>query len=51
MKDYLKCTKCKEDQHEGHNKQFCKCVDRNIKVAKEQRKRGESWSQQLKNAR
>ncbi len=41
MDDYLKCGKCKEEDHEG---QFCRCEDRNIRIAIERRKRKEnSW--------
>lgn len=42
MDDYLKCKSCIESEHEG---QFCRCVARNIRIAKEIRSRGESpWS-------
>lgn len=39
-----KCDKCTEEQHEGHLKMFCRCEGRNIKVAKELRDKGISWS-------
>lgn len=39
MDDYLKCPKCKKEDHEGV---FCRCEDRNIRIAKERRARGES---------
>ena len=38
----LKCSKCSEEDHEGH---FCRCESRNIDIAKELRERGMSpWS-------
>ena len=47
MDDYLKCRKCPNDTHEG---QFCRCEMRNIRIAKEKRKRGESaWKAQKQN--
>lgn len=43
--DYEKCKKCVESDHEGYMKAFCRCEERNIRIAKEQRKRNESaWS-------
>jgi hypothetical protein len=33
----LKCSKCAEEDHEGH---FCRCVPRNIQLAKELRETG-----------
>lgn len=33
----LKCSKCPEEDHEGH---FCRCESRNINLAKELRERG-----------
>ncbi len=39
MDDYLKCEKCPQVDHEGA---FCRCEDRNIRIAKEQRSRKES---------
>jgi hypothetical protein len=39
MDDYLKCNKCYESDHEG---KFCRCEDRNIRIAKEQRNKNES---------
>lgn len=45
MDDYLKCTKCADQEHEGI---FCRCEMRNIRVAKERRNRGESpWKSLL----
>lgn len=46
MEDYLKCVKCAEIEHEGS---FCRCEERNIRIAKEQRSRGESaWKSKEK---
>ena len=39
QEDYLRCKICKKADHEG---QFCRCEDRNVRIAKEQRARGES---------
>jgi hypothetical protein len=40
--DYLRCNSCVESEHEG---QFCRCEERNIRIAKEMRSRGESpWT-------
>ncbi len=39
MDDYLKCNKCSESDHEG---KFCRCEDRNIRIAKVQRNKNES---------
>ncbi len=36
MDDYLKCKKCPDSDHEG---MFCRCEDRNIRIAKERRER------------
>lgn len=33
----LKCYVCSEEEHEGINNYFCKCGDRNIKLAKQLR--------------
>ncbi len=45
MHDYLKCTICKESDHEG---KACRCEMRNIRVAKEARRIGESpWNKML----
>lgn len=38
MDDYLKCNKCLESEHDNW---ACRCEDRNIRVAKERRARGE----------
>ncbi len=38
MDDYWKCTKCNEEDQEG---QFCRCEDRNIRIAKEKRRRND----------
>lgn len=43
MDDYYKCKICSAEEHEGHRRAFCRCESRNIRVAKEQRKRGEDW--------
>lgn len=41
--DYEKCFKCIDEDREGR---FCRCEDRNIRIAKEQRKRNECpWSE------
>ena len=32
--DHIKCDKCSDEDHEG---QFCRCEDRNIRIAKERR--------------
>lgn len=37
--DYMRCKICKEKDHEG---QSCRCEDRNIRISKERRARGES---------
>lgn len=42
MNDYLKCDKCTEEDHNG---QFCRCENRNIRIAKEMRLRQGSWLQ------
>lgn len=34
--DYLKCKRCSESEHED---QFCRCESRNMRIAKENRKR------------
>src|SRR5258706_15837199 len=39
MNDYTECRKCDPSEHEGV---FCRCESRNIRIAKEQRVRGES---------
>lgn len=36
--DHLKCKKCSDSDHEG---QFCRCEDRNIRIAKEKREKDE----------
>lgn len=36
----LQCSKCATLDHHGYNKYFCRCEDRNIKLAKELRERG-----------
>ncbi len=41
----LKCSKCPEEDHEGH---FCRCESRNIDIAKELRERGMSpWNEKI----
>lgn len=41
----LKCSKCPEEDHEGH---FCRCEDRNIHIGKELRLRGMSpWNDKV----
>lgn len=41
----LKCSKCPEEDHEGH---FCRCEPRNIHIAKELRERGMSpWNEKI----
>lgn len=37
--DYIKCRTCSISDHEG---QFCRCEDRNIRIAKEKRLRKEN---------
>lgn len=39
--DYHKCFKCSDANHEGPNRQFCLCEERNIRIAKEKRRREE----------
>ena len=36
----LQCSKCATQDHHGHNNYFCRCEDRNTKLAKELRERG-----------
>jgi len=36
----LQCSKCRTQDHHGHNNYFCHCEDRNIKLAKELREIG-----------
>jgi|GEM_PF-5413223 hypothetical protein len=38
--DYYRCKKCKEKDHESF---ACRCEDRNIRISKERRERGEGW--------
>lgn len=40
----LKCEKCSEEDHDGFNNYFCRCEDRNIKLAKQLRSNKSSWS-------
>jgi hypothetical protein len=40
MDDFHKCGKCLPEDHEDW---ACRCEDRNIRVAKERRKRGITW--------
>lgn len=35
-----KCDKCKEEDHEGIEKRFCRCEGRNIYIAKKMRELG-----------
>lgn len=39
MKDFLKCEKCSESEHEGI---YCRCEMRNLRIAKECRANGQS---------
>lgn len=42
MDDYEECHKCLLEEHEGR---FCRCEERNMRVGKEQRARGEGpWT-------
>jgi hypothetical protein len=46
----LQCSKCRTQDHHGHNNYFCRCEDRNIKLAKELRERGIStWEKKETN--
>jgi hypothetical protein len=36
----LKCNVCKEEEHEGYLKSFCRCEMRNIALARQHRKDG-----------
>jgi hypothetical protein len=46
----LQCSKCATLDHHGYNKYFCRCEDRNIKLAKELRERGiNAWDENKKN--
>ena len=40
--DYEKCKTCPEEDHEGYKKMLCRCENRNMRLARERRKRGES---------
>ncbi len=41
-KDYNKCLNCPEEDHESERKWACRCENRNMRVGRERRKRGES---------
>lgn len=40
------CPNCSKEDHEGYLNVFCRCEDRNIKVAKIMREKGISWREQ-----
>lgn len=41
----LKCDKCPDEDHQGYQGYFCRCEDRNIRLAKQLRAEGKSWFQ------
>jgi hypothetical protein len=40
--DYENCKKCPPEDHSGYKNMLCRCISRNMRLARERRKKGES---------